>query len=145
LQWYHEGLFDLADDEALVIEASLPDGCDYFSWSLTDRMLVTLDWTNAPTSLNRSQASVDGDGVLRVVVAAHDPGVRNWMTTAGHRTGVVQCREIGSVTAPELSTWVVPLTSLRDHLPPGTVYVTPAERATALDERRRGAQLRSLW
>jgi len=144
-QWYHEGLFDLTDDEALVIEAALPDGCDYFSWSLTDRMLVTLDWTHAPTSLNRSQASVDDDGVLRVVVAARDPGVRNWMDTTGYRTGVVQCREIGSVAAPELSARVVPLASLRDHLPPGTKSVTPAARAALLDERRRGAQMRSLW
>lgn len=145
LQWYHEGLFDLADDEALVIEATLPQGCDYFSWSLTDRMLVTLDWTHASTSLNRSQASFDADGVLRVVVAARDPGVRNWMDTTGYRAGVVQCREIGSIEAPALSTRVVPLASLRGHLPPGTVFVSPAERAAALDERRRGAQLRSLW
>jgi hypothetical protein len=145
LQWYHEGLFDLADDETLVIEAVLPDGCQYFSWSLTDRMLVTLDWTHAPTSLNRSQASIDDDGVLRVVVAARDPGVRNWMDTTGYRTGVVQCREIGSVEAPELSTRIVPLVSLRNHLPPGTAFVTPAERAALLDERRRGAQMRSLW
>lgn len=47
LQSYHEGLYDLAEGEALLVEAVLPEGCDYFSWSLTDRMLVTLDWTHA--------------------------------------------------------------------------------------------------
>ncbi len=145
LQHYHEGVFQLADDEALVVEARLPAGADYFSWSLTDRMLVTLDWTHAPTSLNRSQAAVDADGVLRAVVCATDPGVANWMDTTGYRTGVVQCREIGSVEVPELTAQVVPLTSLRDHLPPGTAFVTPGERADALLTRRTGFQLRSLW
>jgi hypothetical protein len=150
LQHYHEGVFQLADDEALVLEARLPAGADYFSWSLTDRMLVTLDWTHAQTSLNRSQARVhrDGvehDGVLRAVVSASDPGVMNWMDTTGYRTGVVQCREIGSVEVPELTAQVVALALLRDHLPADTEYVTPEERADALLSRRTGFQLRSLW
>lgn len=145
LQWYHEGLFDLAGDEALVVEARLPEGCDYFSWSLTDPMLVTLDWTHAQTSLNRSQAAVDGDGVLRVVVSGSDPGVRNWMDTTGYRRGVLQCRSIGSVEAPAVETSVVPLADVLHHLPPGTALVTPAERAAALHRRRTGFQLRCLW
>jgi len=145
LQHYHEAVFQLADDEALLVEAHLPAGADYFSWSLTDRMLVTLDWTHAQTSLNRSQAIVDEDGVLRAVVSATDPGVANWMDTTGYRTGVVQCREIGSVEVPELTAQVVPLASLREHLPAGTAFVTPEARADALLTRRTGFQLRSLW
>jgi hypothetical protein len=145
LQHYHECVFHLAADEALLVEARLPAGADYFSWSLTDRMLVTLDWTHAQTSLNRSQAVVEKDGVLRVVVSATDPGATNWMDTTGYRTGVVQCREIGSVEVPELTARVVPLASVRDHLPPDTVFVTPEERADALLTRRTGFQLRSLW
>jgi hypothetical protein len=145
LQHYHEGVFELADDEALVVEARLPDGIDYFSWSLTDRMLVTLDWTHAQTSLNRSQGVVDDDGVLRVVVSGTDPGVVNWMDTTGYRSGVVQCREIGSVEVPELSARVVPLDRVLDELPADTARVTRDERAAALLARRIGFQLRSLW
>jgi hypothetical protein len=145
LQHYHEGVFQLADDEALLVEARLPAGADYFSWSLTDRMLVTLDWTHAQTSLNRSQATVDADGVLRVVVSATDPGIANWMDTTGYRTGVVQCREIGSAEVPELTAAVVPLASLDEYLPAGTARVTPEARADALRARSTGFQLRSLW
>jgi hypothetical protein len=145
LQWYHEGVFDLAHHEALLVEASLPEGCGYFSWSLTDRMLVTLDWVHAQTSLNRSQATVDDDGVLRVVVAATDPGVRNWMDTTGYRTGVLQCREIGSVEPPAVTTRVVPVASVLGHLHAGTKQITPEQRTEALHERRTGAQLRCLW
>jgi len=145
LQHYHEVVFQLADDAALLLETRLPVGADYLSWSLTDRLFVTLDWTHAQTSLNRSQATVDPDGVLRVVVSSTDPGVRNWMDTTGYRTGVVQCREIGSVEVPELTARVVPLASLREFLPADTVFVTPEERAEAFLERRTGFQLCSLW
>lgn len=144
-QHYHEGLFDLGDDEALLVDAHLPAGCDYVSWSLTDRLLVTLDWTHAQTSLNRSQATIDDDRVLRVVVSGRDPGVRNWMDTTGYQRGVLQCRAIGSVEAPTLTTRVVPVGAVLDHLPAGTARVTPEERAAALEKRRRGFQLRSLW
>jgi hypothetical protein len=144
-QWYHEGAFDLTDDEALLVEAIQPVGCDYFSWSLTDRMLVTLDWVHAHTSLNPAQATVDNDGALRVVVAAADPGVRNWMDTTGFRKGVLQCRTNGSIDPPEVTSRVVPLATLLDHLPAGTPRVTRQQRAHALHERRTGFQLRSLW
>jgi len=145
LQHYHEGVFQLADDEALLVEACLPEDVEYFSWSLTDRMLVTLDWTHAQTSLNRAQADVDADGVLRVVVSKADPGIANWMDTTGYRSGVLQCREIGSVEVPEIAARVVRLASLDDLLPDGTKRVNADERAAALDQRRVGVQLRSLW
>lgn len=144
LQWYHEGLFDLDDGDALLLEATVPEGCDYFSFSLTDRMFVTLDWTHAPTTLNRTQAALDDDGVLRVVVAHDDPGIRNWMDTTGYRRGVVQCRWIGSVEAPALTARVVSVDALGVELP-HAVRITPEERERELDARRVGAQLRSLW
>jgi hypothetical protein len=144
LQWYHEGVFELDDGEGLLLEAVMPTGCDYFSFSLTDRMFVTLDWVHAPTTLNRTQAGLDDDGVLRVVVARDDPGIRNWMDTTGYRRGVVQCRWIGSVDAPVLTARVVALDQLANALP-GAVRVSADERERELDARRVGGQLRSLW
>jgi Protein of unknown function (DUF1214) len=144
-QWYHEGLFELADDEALLVEAEMPAGWTYFSWSLTDRMLVTLDWVHAQTSLNRSQATVDADGMLRVVVSATDPGVRNWMDTTGYRTGVLQCRTAGSQEPPAIAARVVSIRSLDEHLAADTERLGPAERADELRTRKVGAQLRHLW
>jgi hypothetical protein len=145
LQWYHEGVFDLDDGQALLLEATMPAACDYFSLSLTDRMFVTLDWTHAPTTLNRNQGDVDDDGTLRVVVAHDDPGVRNWLDTTGHRRGVVQCRWIGSEEAPEVTTRVMTLDDLAGALPPGTRPFTAEDRERDLEARRVGAQLRSLW
>jgi hypothetical protein len=108
-------------------------------------MLVTLDWTHAQTSLNRSQATVDDDGVLRVVVAHRDPGLRNWMDTTGYRRGVLQCRQVGSVQPPAFTTSIIPVASALEHLPASTARVTAHQRADALRERRIGFQLRCLW
>jgi hypothetical protein len=144
-QWYHEGVFDLGDQEALLVEMQLPAGWTYFSWSLTDPMLVTLDWVNAQTSINKSQATVDDDGVLRVAVCAVDPGIGNWMNTMGHGRGVLQCRTVGCEDPPIASARTVPVALLLDQLPTETRLVAPPERAEDLVERMRGYQLRSLW
>ena len=144
-QYYHEGVFVLNDDEALLIEAEMPTDCRYFSWSLTDRMFVTLDWMNAQTSINRTQATIDPDGVLRVILSRSDPGTPNWMETARYRSGVLQCRSQGSQLAPVFSTRVIPFSSVFDHLPAGTPHITPEARQEALRQRQVGAQLRRLW
>lgn len=141
LQSYHEALFDLAEGECLLVEAKLPEDCTYFSWSLTDRMLVTLDWMNAQSSLNSAQAVLDQDGVLRVVVAPRDPGVANWMDTLGFRQGVLQCRSAGSAVAPEMSATVLPLEKVPADLP----RVGPEERLVMLQERQRAWQMRRIW
>ena len=64
-QWYQEGCFALDDDEALLIETRLDPDCRRFSLSLTDALFSTIDWANAHSSLNRHQAVVEPDGVLR--------------------------------------------------------------------------------
>ena len=117
----------------------------HFSWSLTDAAFVTLDWTNAHVSINGAQASLDADGVLRVVLSAIDPGTPNWLQTTGHRSGVLQCRTVGSDQPPEMTARVIPLGAVFEHLPADTRHVTPAERTAELRQRQIGSQMRRLW
>jgi hypothetical protein len=145
-QWYQEGCFALDDDETLVIEARLPPELRAFSLSLTDEFFSTIDWTNAQSSLNRHQARIDDDGVLRVVVASLDPGVQNWLDTTGHRSGVLQFRWSGGA-CPEVSVKKVADTAIavEGELPASTVRVTPEQRAETVRARQAGVQLRSRW
>lgn len=145
LQFYHEGLFALEPGECLLVECRMPADATYFSWSLTDSMLVTLDWMNAATSLNPAQAARDGDGVMRVVISPEDPGVPNWMETLGRRAGVMQFRTSGSAKAPEFDIKVIPLDRVFDHLPSGTARIDRAERLQRLRKRQIGWQQRQLW
>jgi hypothetical protein len=144
-QWYQEGCFELADDEALVLEARLPPDLRARSLSLTDRFFSTIDWANAQSSLNRHQAVTDGDDVLRVVVATHDPGVHNWLDTTGHNSGSLQCRWSGGRACPEVAVERVQASALDQLLPFRTARVTPEQRAATIRARQVGVQLRSRW
>ncbi len=88
---YARCYFHLADDEALVIEGTSPP-CTYMSVQAWNIYTQTLDYRQRTTSRNGSQIEPEPDGSFRVVVAAHDPGVPNWIDTAGHRIGCVFVR-----------------------------------------------------
>ncbi|QCQ93621.1 DUF1214 domain-containing protein [Rhodococcus sp. SGAir0479] len=85
---YGGGTFDIAPDEALILEVTPPD-CHFWNIHLGDYWGQSLDYTYRQTSLNGHQAVLDGDGVFRAVVAHHDPGVVNWLDTAGN--AVTRC------------------------------------------------------
>lgn len=144
-QSYYEGAYDLADDEALILEAKVPAQCAYRSMLLTNRIYETANWTDNQSSLNDAQAAPDADGVLRIVVSAKDPGVANWLDTAGERQGLVQGRWTDCSEAPVPSVRKVKLSALRKALPVDTLMVTPAQRERTIRDRRAAYQLRPLW
>jgi hypothetical protein len=144
-QFYYEGAYDLADDEALIVSAKAPAHCLYRSVILTNEIYETTDWVNNQSSLNDVQAPLDADGVLRVVVSAKDPGVPNWLDTAGNPHGAVQGRWTECDSQPVPSVEKVKLADLRQHLPAATPTVTPEQRDRILRDRRAAAQQRPLW
>lgn len=144
-QSYHEGLYQLAEDEVLLLEADLGDRPRTFSLALTDGMGCTLDWANAQTSLNRTQATIDQDGILRVAVARHDPGIANWLDTMGHSTGIMQLRWTGTAAPPNIGAQRLALAELPAWMPPATRFVDGRERDEALRRRTISAQQRTMW
>ena len=144
-QFYYEGAYDLADDEALIVESPVPAKCEYRSLILTNEIYETTDWYNNHSSLNLAQAAPDSDGRLRIVVANRDPGVKNWLDTAGHPRGVVQGRWTHCDSQPMPVALVVKLKDLKQALPKDVAMVTPAERQAILRERRRALLERPLW
>ena len=135
------GSWKLAPDEALIIEVTPPTGV-YWSYSLGNVWWETIDYGNRQSSLNGHQAVVDDDGKVRVVVAHQDPGVANWLDTAGHSEGPIILRCVRTDTAPVPTTRLVPFDGLAEALPPGTRVVTADERAAAIDIRRKAVSRR---
>ncbi|WP_430330798.1 DUF1214 domain-containing protein [Rhodococcus sp. ACT016] len=80
---YGGGTFEIAPDEALILEVTPPE-CHFWNIHLGDYWGQSLDYTYRQTSLNGHQAVLDDDGVFRAVVAHRDPGVANWLDTAGN-------------------------------------------------------------
>ena len=144
-QFYYEGAYDLADDEALILEAKVPARYRYWSLILTNEIYETTDWYDNLSSLNAVQAPADADGVLRVVVSARDPGVANWLDTAGYPTGAVQGRWMECSTQPVPTVRKVALAEVRMLLPAGVRTISPAEREAEIRDRRSALQQRPLW
>lgn len=144
-QAYYDGIHEIADDEALIVETDLPRSSRYWQILVADDRFCTVDWVNRQSSLNDHQARIDTDGRFRAVVAHRDPGVPNWLDAAGLSSGVLQLRWNRASDHPDPVVHKVRLDDVRAHLPADTPIVTSAERAESLRVRRRGAQLRRLW
>jgi hypothetical protein len=82
--------------------------------------------------------------VLRVVVSARDPGVLNWLDTAGYARGVIQGRWLNCDTQPIPSVRKLALAEVRTTLPPETRLIAPAERDQLIRERRQALLQRPL-
>ncbi len=144
-QFYYEGAYELADDEALIIEVMVPAKYRYWSIILTNELYETTDWYNNQASLNDKQGVVDSDGVFRSVISARDPGVHNWLDTSGYSSGAIQGRWFEASEKPMPLIKKMKLADVLDHLPADTKRVTPQERAIALRNRRLAAQMRIIW
>lgn len=144
-QFYYEGAYELADDEALITEVKVPSRCRYWSIILTNDLYETTDWYNNQSSLNDAQAVVDSDGVFRTVISARDPGVHNWLDTSGYRSGALQGRWFEANEKPMPTLRKVKLADVLSALPGDTTLISRAGRAEALRQRRLAAQMRTIW
>jgi hypothetical protein len=129
------GSWEIGPDEALVVEVSPPQGL-YWSYSLGNPWWETIDYGSHQSSLNGHQATVDDDGVLRTVISHEDPGVANWLDTAGHSVGPIILRCVRTETAPVPTMRRVAFSDIDSEVPAATRRVTPAERRTTMDARR---------
>jgi hypothetical protein len=144
-QKYAYGIFDLAPDEALIIEAKVPKHCRYWNFHLLDDFGYTIDWMNRQSSVNGFMAKVDKDGVFRTVISAQDPGVPNWMDNAGYQTGAIQIRWEKCEIYPEHKTQKIKIADLRKYLPADTPVITAEAREASIRLRRKAAQMRKRW
>jgi hypothetical protein len=144
-QAYYDGIHQIDDDEALVVEFPVPSECHYWQILVADDRFATVDWVNRLSSINDAQAHLDDDGWFRAVVSKQDPGVYNWLDKADFPWGVLQARFYRASEYPLATVTKVPVANVLEHLPSDTRTVTPEERAAQLLERRTGAQLRRIW
>lgn len=135
---YIPAVYDLDADEALIVEFDVPRA-RYWSIHLGDVWFQVVDFVYHQSSLNGHQTVLDSDGKARIVIAARDPGVANWLDTVGNRRGVALLRWYFTDRYPVPATTKVRLSDLFEHLPPETSRIGANERARHLRERRDGA------
>jgi hypothetical protein len=111
--YYSLGNFDLAPDQALVMEGTLPE-CAFVNVMLWNVHMQTLEYRYRRSALNGAQIETDAGGSYRIVVAERDPGVANWLDTGGHRRGTIFWRFLLPESDPETPRCrVVPLDQVR--------------------------------
>ena len=108
---YMLGTFRLAPDEALVIDLE-PPATRYWSVTLENIWHECLEPRRRRSSLTDKAAVVGADGRVRVVAAAADPGVPNWLDTGGRHRGFVILRWLDHPEAPAVTTEVVPVADI---------------------------------
>ena len=141
--------FRLDDEEALVITVD-PMGARYLGAQVADPWGASPDYARHSSSLNGAQALANADGTISYVIATRDPGVHNWIDTAGLREGTLlirwQALPAGGID-PERSirfVGVVKQRELSKALPAETCWVTHEQRRRQIDERLRAYQRRLL-
>ncbi|MFD4323922.1 hypothetical protein ACFWQC_04770 [Nocardioides sp. NPDC058538] len=90
------GHYELAEDEALVVEVPRCDDCSYQGIQVGSDWYASTDYETHQTSLTKAQALTDPDGVMRFVISEQPPldgrPIANWLETTGHRTGSLMLR-----------------------------------------------------
>jgi len=97
---YAMGAFDLQEDEALLLEGTSPP-CAFWNVCLWNPFLQTYDYRYEQVTLNGAQVEQAADGSWRLVISPSDPGVPNWLSTAGHGRGRIWFRWFMAESLPE--------------------------------------------
>jgi hypothetical protein len=145
-QVYVMGRFDLAPDEAFVVELN-DGGAEYFTVPLSNIWGTTLNILDRTGSLNKAQSVANDDGTYTYVISPTDPGLANWIDSDGLREGILTLRmaEFGEAgPGRELGAHgrVVKMDRLDAELP-ASPRVSESRRAAQLQDRR-NAYLRRL-
>lgn len=90
-QVYVMGRFDLAPDEAFVVDVS-DGGAEYFTVPLSNIWGTTLELVDRTGSLNKAQSTANEDGTYTYVISAVDPGVANWIDSGGLNEAILTLR-----------------------------------------------------
>jgi len=108
---YYHSYWELAPEEALVIEVK-PPACEYWNFQLNNYWMESLDYVHHEVCINKAGAKLCADGSVRLVVAHTNPGVDNWLDTAGHSFGTMCFRWVRAPAHPQPMTRVVKLSEL---------------------------------
>jgi hypothetical protein len=109
---YYHSYWRLGPDEALVVDVT-PSPCDHWNFQVGNHWMESLDYRYFRIHTNSMIATPRKDGRTRIVVAHRDPGVSNWLETAGHAFGTMCFRWVrpeGEPAAP--SCRVVPISEV---------------------------------
>ena len=148
-QYFAPGFYSVGADEALIV--TIPDvAAGYCGLQLANFWAASPDWVNRQTSLSwcndGAQAHKSEDGSYVFVVSPQDPGIQNWIDTAGNTQGTlfarIQSPELALEDAPKPQTKLVKFSELAAYLPADMPRFDDAARAVQIKKRQDHARRR---
>ena len=132
--------FDLTSEEAIIVTMA-PGGAGYTGIQIMDPWMLSADVKRHQVSLNLSQSAPNKDGSFTYVVSQSDPGVANWLSTAGQGEGlgILRWQAVTGATSPDPADLVtgfrvVKLSEVADL--PDLPRVTPKQREERMAARQ---------
>lgn len=144
---YAGGIYDLAEGEALYVEATFTGDPVYVGFHLGNLWGESPDYANHQSSLNLFQMYMGEDGIQRWVVSHRDPGVKNWLDTTGIPRGYLSHRWAYAEFPPEenwptITAKKIRFEDIETHFPPDMPRVSPAQRKAEIAIRQAHVQRR---
>ena len=148
-QYFAPGFYSVAEGEALIV--TIPNvEAGYCGLQLANFWAASPDWVNRQTSLSwcneGAQAHQSADGSYVFVISPDDPGVQNWIDTAGNTQGLLYARiqspGLALEDAPRPATQLVKISELANYLPADMPRFDAAARADQLRKRQEHARRR---
>lgn len=134
-------LWEIEPDEVLLVEVT-PVECHYWNFELNNYWMNSTDYRYHLSSLNGEQAVLEADGSVRIAVSHADPGIPNWLDTAGFRVGFISNRWMQAASSPLPAARLLKLAELDSALPEDAKRISPQQRLEQLRARRLGVDRR---
>lgn len=140
-QIYAAGIFDFAEDEALVIKITAPVEPHYIGFQLNNLWMEGPDQQNYVSSLTGHQLPIASDGSRYYIIAHQDPGVQGWVDTTALPYGFFAMRfvfkqDIDTIELPSSEATLVKLSELATVIPQDTPKVSKAQRKAEIAIRQ---------
>ena len=132
---YSHAFVRLAPGEAMVLELDAGDAPMWDVGVYNRAWYEPLDYANGVTSLNHRQVFVAADGKVRIVVAGHDPGIANWLSTEDRDEVLCTIRWIRPPAQPSLRYERVRVDDLVGRIPAETPHVDATARRVEVAAR----------
>lgn len=99
---FQEAYWRLGPHEAMIIDVAPPPRASLWSVGVTNFWMESLDFRYFPINLNSHSVRYAADGGVRIVLSREDPGLPNWLSTAGHSQGALLWRWNDAERTPDL-------------------------------------------
>ena len=115
---YMGGRWKIEEDQALIVTVKPPPAeFTYWGLVLVNPWAESYDYRFAPTCTNNHRAHAGSDGAWRLVIAAQDPGVPNWLDTGGRLEGQMLMRWcLAPLSTENPDCELVPLQAVADRI-----------------------------